>query len=129
MKKLALFSLAFAAVAAMLITTSGCETSAVEDSQLTVTPSKVTLGPSESVKFTANGGWLYKWTISPDDCGVLSSYTGDTVTYTAPTETVTKHYDKDGNLTSTEAISSVTISVYAASNLTANAVITFRNEE
>lgn len=89
-----LFSFIFAAVAAFaLFVTTGCETEAVSDASVTVTPSYTKLRLGQSTTLTASGGWSYKWALSDSSAGVLSAKTGESVVYTATksgtTQTIT----------------------------------------
>jgi pyridoxine 5'-phosphate synthase PdxJ len=103
------------AVVAIFIALVGCETEKLTDTQLSVSPTKATIAPGESLVLTAQGGWDYTWEILEPRNGTLSTYNGKKVTYMAP--------DLDPNSTSGMHVTD-TIQVHSASNHTANAIIT-----
>jgi len=70
------------AIAAFIV--AGCETSPVPTT-LTITPADVMMHDNETVEFTANGGFDCQWSLSNNkyEYGILSSRTGQKVTYTS----------------------------------------------
>ena len=81
MKTLTILSLlAMAALSAVVF--SGCETESA-NAPIYINPSAATVSGGESVTFTAEGGYDYKWSLSDTGLGYLSASTGPTTVYTA----------------------------------------------
>ena len=105
-----IFSFFAAALAAFaLFVTSGCETEAISDTQLTISPSTATIKKGQSVTLTAQGGSNYKWGYGDSGkLGTLSSLNGDSVTFTA---------------TSSNGTQIITVNAFSNANIAASAII------
>ena len=81
MKSFTIFSLlAIMALSAILFV--GCETESA-NAPVYINPSAATVHGGESVTFTAEGGYDYRWSLSDTTLGHLSTSTGPTTVYTA----------------------------------------------
>ena len=85
------------ASAGILATIIGCETEALSQHSLEITPNSANLSINESITLTASGGWNYKWSLSDNTAGNLSRLTGQRVVYTATKEGVTQTVSVTGN--------------------------------
>ncbi len=133
--KTTLFTFVGAAVAAVFLAVTGCETEKLSETQLTISPSSVTVAPGKSVTFTASGGWDYTW--DKPEYGTLSSYNGKKVTYTAYVNALdgtTTTYVDGAPVTQKLEVRNDTICVHSSSSSTTNgagsatAVITIKGE-
>ncbi len=61
---------------------AGCEVDSVS-SRISVTPSSAVVRKGQSVRFHAEGGYDYRWSLSDHSLGILSQTTGDSVVYTS----------------------------------------------
>ena len=62
---------------------TGCDTNSAT-SEVSISPSAVTLQAGQSQEFVASGGYTYSWSLPSPSIGSLSGSSGDRVTYTAP---------------------------------------------
>lgn len=107
---------------------TGCDTAGANDA-LTISPSAVTLSSGQSQQFTVDGGYQYTWSISGTNAsanGSLSSRTGNTVVYTAPTSDTGLSGSVTLHVTSTIEGSGSGTSNAPAYSVSAEAVITFK---
>ncbi len=75
--------LAISILAALSISIfNGCETDSAE-SDIRINPSAATVRTGQSITFTAEGGYDYKWSLSNNSIGYLSGSRGAVVVYTA----------------------------------------------
>ena len=81
-----IIALACAAAAGLLtaaLILSGCEVDKSGGTEVQITPAFAKVTTGQSVSFTATGGFVYHWSLSPNDgTGVLNTKLGDTVVYT-----------------------------------------------
>lgn len=92
--RIMMFSLICALCATGTLVWTGCDTAGASDS-LTISPSSVALSSGQSQEFTVSGGYHYEWQIlsgtasgsnvTSTATGYLSSRTGSSVRYFAPT--------------------------------------------
>lgn len=108
---------------------TGCDTAGANDA-LTISPSTATLSSGQSQEFTVNGGYQYTWSLSGTNSsattGTLSSRTGNTVVYTAPTSDTGLSGSVTLHVTSTIEGSASGTSNSPAYSVSADAVITFK---
>lgn len=76
----------------------GCETESA-DAPVHINPAAATVLKGESVTFTASGGYDYKWSLSNNEIGHLSTSTGKSTVYTSLSDT-----DNQQTLTLTSTI-------------------------
>ncbi len=76
----------------MLILSQGCEDKSATETSINISPGYAELHEGQAITLTATGWDSYRWTLANPSWGVLSSTTGDTVTYTA-----TRDSDVDGS--------------------------------
>ncbi len=81
MKTFTLLSL-LAVMALGVMVFVGCETESA-DAPIYISPANASVREGESVTFTAEGGYDYRWTISESSLGRLSSSTGQSTVYTS----------------------------------------------
>ena len=107
---------------------TGCDTAGANDA-LTISPSSATLSSGQSQEFTVGGGYQYTWSISGTNssaAGTLSSRTGNTVVYTAPTSDTALSGAVTLHVTSTIEGSASGTSNSPAYSVSADAEITFK---
>ena len=81
MKSLTILSL-LAIVALSVMVFIGCETESA-NAPVYINPSAATVSGGESITFTAEGGYDYRWSLSDTGLGYLSTSTGPSTVYTA----------------------------------------------
>lgn len=69
-----------------VILTAGCEVESGAG-KLSITPSSVQIRNGETVSFTASGGYEYTWSLDNPAWGILSSVSGEKVSYTSLLDT------------------------------------------
>lgn len=107
---------------------SGCDTAGANDA-LTISPSTATLSSGQSQEFNVNGGYQYTWSLvgtNSSAAGTLSSRTGNTVVYTAPTSESGLSGSVTLHVTSTIEGSGSGTSNSPAYSVSADAEITFK---
>ena len=81
MKSLTILSLLAIATLSVMVFV-GCETESA-NTPVYINPSAATVHGGESVTFTAEGGYDYRWSLSDTGLGHLSASTGQSTVYTA----------------------------------------------
>ena len=77
------FAAACLAAVAVGFLTAGCETESASGNLVKISPTTTELAHRQSQQFTATGAETYTGSLSDGSLGVLSSTTGQTVTYTS----------------------------------------------
>lgn len=76
-----LFLSMFLALSGLLIW-SGCETGSSSET-VVISPESVVVKLGQTVKFSASGGYDYRWSLAPNDgSGALNTFRGNSVLYT-----------------------------------------------
>ena len=68
--------------AVLLIVNIGCETQSAQE-KVTITPDSAGIQRSETITFTASGGYEYEWSLGEESWGILNTRRGATVQYTS----------------------------------------------
>lgn len=88
-RQTALLCLLFALTAGVIpLLLTGCDTSPANE-DVTISPASASVAPGGSCTFTASGGYDYKWSLKTAGVGTLSSLTGNSTVYTAPSSVAT----------------------------------------
>ena len=76
------------AFAAVMVTLAGCEVESA-NRRIEVRPDSAVLKYHESVTLSANNGYVYRWSLSDNTIGALSTRSGQQTVYTSLTDPAT----------------------------------------